>query len=205
MSESALRYNFIIATGFGRFRADRWARAHKGFMKNASNTKIDRMLRAGIGLLAIVLVYVNYIGIHERIVVAGDSAPEFTIRTDSGLQVTVPNFGGKLLVLNFWATWCPPCVQETPSLSQFAAQYANKGVVVLGVSVDKDEKQYRAFLDRFRPTFETARDFKIHEDYGTFMYPETYFIDSHGKVLKKIAEGADWSDPQIAQYVNSLL
>src|SRR5947209_864479 len=112
----------------------------------ARNIKVDRMLRAGIGLLLVCLVYVIYAGIHERVVVAGDTAPEFTIRTDSGRQVSVPNFGGKLLVLNFWATWCPPCVQETPSLSQFTAQFANKGVVVLGVSVDKDEKQYNAFL-----------------------------------------------------------
>jgi cytochrome c biogenesis protein CcmG, thiol:disulfide interchange protein DsbE len=169
------------------------------------NPKVDRLLRGGIGLLVIALVYVIYAGIHEHVVVAGDAAPEFTVRTDSGRQITVPNFGGKLLVLNFWATWCPPCVQETPSLSQFAAQFANKGVVVLGVSVDKDEKQYNAFLQRFHPLFETARDTKIHEDYGTFMYPETYLIDSHGRVVKKIAEGADWTDPQIAQYVNSLL
>jgi thiol-disulfide isomerase/thioredoxin len=77
--------------------------------------------------------------------------------------VSLPNFGGKLLVLNFWATWCPPCVQETPSLSQFAATYANKGVVVLGVSVDKDEKAYRNFLQKFNPAFLYARDFKLHE------------------------------------------
>ena len=63
-------------------------------------------------------------------------------------------------MLNFWATWCPPCVQETPSLSQFAAAYANKGVVVLGVSVDKDEKAYNAFLQKFNPNFLTAREFE---------------------------------------------
>jgi thiol-disulfide isomerase/thioredoxin len=119
--------------------------------------------------------------------------------------VSVPNFGGKLLVLNFWASWCPPCVQETPSLSQFAQQFADKGVVVLAVSVDKDEKAYRAFLQRFRPSFLTARDFKVHEDYGTFMYPETYFINPEGKVIRKIAEAADWSDPQLQQFVSSLL
>jgi peroxiredoxin len=171
----------------------------------AQRAKVDRLLRAGIGLLAVALVYVIYAGIHERVVVAGDSAPEFTVRTETGRQVSVPNFGGKLLVLNFWASWCQPCVQETPSLSRFAAEYANKGVVVLGVSVDKDEKQYRAFLQRLRPSFETARDSQIHEDYGTFMYPETYFIDSHGRVVKKIADPADFSDPQLLQFVNSLL
>jgi cytochrome c biogenesis protein CcmG/thiol:disulfide interchange protein DsbE len=169
------------------------------------STKTDRILRSAIGLLVVVLVYVIYAGIHERIVVAGDTAPDFTITADSGRTVSVPNFGGKLLVLNFWATWCPPCVQETPSLSEFAKAYAGKGVVVMGVSVDKDEKLYRAFLERFHPGFLTARDMKIHEDYGTFMYPETYLIDSQGKVLRKIAEPVEWMDPQITKYIDSLL
>lgn len=165
----------------------------------------DRVLRAGIGLLSIALVYFIYAAIHERIVVAGDEAPEFSIRTDSGRDISVPKFGGKLLVLNFWASWCPPCVEETPSLSQFASEYKDKGVVVLAVSVDKDATAYRGFLQHFHPTFETARDSKIHENYGTFMYPETYLIDAHGKVVRKIAEGADWTDPSLNQYVQSLL
>jgi len=169
------------------------------------SAKTDRLLRAAIGLLVIAFVYVIYSAIHERIVVAGDAAPEFTITADNGRAVSLPNFQGKLLVLNFWASWCQPCVQETPSLSQFAADYANKGVVVLAISVDKDEKAYRTFLDRLKPSFLTARDFKIHEDYGTFMYPETYFIDAGGKVVKKIAEPADWNDPNLRQYVDSLL
>src|SRR5690348_13029977 len=168
-------------------------------------SNIDRYLRVAIVLLLVTFVYTIYAAIHERVVVAGDTAPEFTITADNGRTVSVPNFGGKLLVLNFWASWCPPCVQETPSLSQFAQQFADKGVVVLAVSVDKDEKAYRAFLQRFHPSFLTARDFKIHEDYGTFMYPETYFIDAQGKVIRKIAEGADWSDPQLQQFVSSLL
>ena len=108
-------------------------------------------------------------------------------------------------MLNFWASWCPPCVDETPSLSRFAGEWKDKGVVVLALSVDRDERAYRGFLARFRPAFETARDTKIHEDYGTFMYPETYFIDAHGKVVKKIAEGADWNDAGLEQYVQSLL
>ena len=82
-------------------------------MKNA---KTDRLLRVGMGLLMVVLVYVIYAAIHERVVVAGDDAPEFSVRADNGRTVSLPNFGGKVLVLNFWASWCPPCVQETPSL-----------------------------------------------------------------------------------------
>src|SRR5437763_12027921 len=169
------------------------------------NSKTDRLLRMTIVLLSGVLIYFIYSGIHERIVVAGDAAPEFTIKADNGRTVSLPDFGGKLLVLNFWATWCPPCVQETPSLSQFAAAYANKGVVVLGVSVDKDEKAYRAFLQKFNPAFLTARENKLHEDYGTFMYPETYIIDAKGKVLQKLAEPADWMDPKMTALIDSLL
>jgi cytochrome c biogenesis protein CcmG/thiol:disulfide interchange protein DsbE len=168
-------------------------------------SRIDILLRAGIGLLLLALVGAIYAGIHERVVNAGDNAPGFTIKADNGRTVTLPNFGGKILVLNFWATWCPPCVQETPSLSRFAAEYASKGVVVLGISVDKDVKAYDTFLQRFQPAFLTARDAQLHADYGTFMYPETYIIDAQGKVLKKIAEPADWMAPEVTQYINSLL
>ncbi|HTS27671.1 MAG TPA: TlpA disulfide reductase family protein [Bryobacteraceae bacterium] len=169
------------------------------------SVKIDRLLRVSIVVLAAILVYVIYAGIHERVVVAGDSAPEFTITTDSGRKVSLPDFGGKILVLNFWASWCPPCIDETPGMSRFAEEYANKGVVVLGVSVDKDEKAYRAFLQKFKPAFLTARELKTHEDYGTFMYPETYIIDANGKVLRKWAEEVDWLSPDTLNYINSLL
>lgn len=84
--------------------------------------KINKFLRVGIGLLAIALVYVIYAAIHEHIVEAGDTAPNFTVTTDDGRTVTASQFGGKLLVLNFWASWCQPCVEETPSLSAFAEQ-----------------------------------------------------------------------------------
>lgn len=169
------------------------------------SVKTDRFLRVAIGILAIALVYVLYGAIHEHVVVAGDKAPDFTITTDDGRAVSVPNFGGKLLVLNFWASWCGPCVEETPSLSAFSDEYRNKGVVVLGVSVDQDPNAYQKFVERFRPAFLVARDRKIHEDFGTFIYPETYIIDSSGRVLKKYAEAVNWMNPETTSYINSLL
>ena len=77
--------------------------------------------------------------------------------------------------------------------------------MVLGISVDKDPKAYQAFLERFRPAFLTARESKLHEEYGTYMYPETYIIDTTGKVLRKFAEPADRTDPRITGYIESLL
>jgi thiol-disulfide isomerase/thioredoxin len=169
------------------------------------SVKTDRLLRVTIGVLLAAFVYVIYLAIHERVVVAGDTAPEFSITADNGRLVSLPNFGGRLLVLNFWASWCGPCVEETPSLSKLAQDYASKGVVVLGVSVDKDPQAYRRFLQKYSPAFLTARELKVHEDFGTFMYPETYIIDAKGKVVLKIAEAADWSDPKVTAIIDSLL
>ncbi len=169
---------------------------------------IDWVLRGALAALSMAFVAVVAKGVYDppiHVVVAGEQAPQFTIPTDNGRTVSVPNFGGKLLLLNFWATWCPPCIQETPSLSQLAADYANRGLVVLGVSVDASEPAYRAFLRKYKPAFLTARDAQVHRDYGTFMYPENYLIDASGKVVQKIAEGADWSSPNIRQYIDSLL
>ncbi|SPE40232.1 Redoxin domain protein [Candidatus Sulfopaludibacter sp. SbA3] len=169
------------------------------------SVKIDRLLRVATCVLAGALVYVIYAGIHQTVIAAGDSAPSFSIAADNGHAVTLPNFGGKILVLNFWASWCGPCAQETPSLSALAQQFADKGVVVLGVSVDKDPKAYQNFLQKFKPAFLTARELNLHEDFGTFMYPETYIIDANGKVLRKFDEPVDFGQPAITEYFNSLL
>src|SRR3974390_796899 len=168
--------------------------------------KIDWILRAGIGVMLVALWFVLSAFFYQGVVVAGDGAPKFTITADNGRAISVPDFGGKVLILNFWASWCQPCVEEEPSLNAFAQQFANKGVVVLGVSVDKDIGAYQKFLERFRPSFLTVRDSKIHEDYGTFIYPESYFIDSSGMVVRKLdVAGINWTDPQMISFVNSLL
>src|SRR5439155_23655803 len=81
--------------------------------------RTDRILQVSIGVLLAAFVYVIFISLYEHIVVVGDTAPDFSITADNGQTVTPTNFGGKLLVLNFWATWCPTCIEELPSLDQF--------------------------------------------------------------------------------------
>lgn len=171
------------------------------------STKIDQLLKGGIAVLLAMFVFVLYTSIHERVISVDDTAPDFTITADNGRVITRANFGGRLLVLNFWATWCQPCVEEVPSLDQFAKQMAGSGVVVLGVSVDKDPKLYRAFLDRSHVSFMTARDpqASISADYGTFKYPESYIIDSKGKVVQKIIGATNWTDGSMVNAVKSFL
>ena len=170
-------------------------------------TSTNTLLRAGIGLLVVVLMLMVYTSVHEAVVNSGDPAPHFAITADSGRTVTEKNFGGKLLLVNFWASWCPPCVEETPSLDQLQRQLGPGGLVVLAISVDKDPNAYRRFLAQQKVAFLTARDGdqKINADYGTFQYPESYLIDTGGKVVEKIIGPRDWADPAMLSHVQSLL
>jgi peroxiredoxin len=167
------------------------------------------MKNALIGLLgALTLAFAGLIifSLRDTSAKEGGEAPAFTITTDQGTKVTPQSFGGKLLVLNFWATWCAPCVQEIPSLNVFQQKYAGKGVVVVAISVDKNPDKYRAFLERLPVSFATARDASadISAQYGTFQYPETYLIKD-GRVLRKYANAENWTNEDITHYVDSLL
>ena len=178
---------------------------YKLAMTQAART--DRILQLSIGVLLCVFAYVIYQSMYEHVVQVNDTAPDFSITTDNGRTITRANFGGKLLVLNFWATWCPPCIEELPSLDEFQRELANQGVVVLGVSVDKDAKAYKRFLDRTKVSFLTTRDpeNKLNADYGTFKFPETYIINREGKVVSKIISATNWTDDRMLSYVKSLL
>jgi peroxiredoxin len=178
-----------------------------------AHSKVDQALKVaiGAGLLALGYLIVSTIQVH--VVAEGERAPNFQVTTDKGQPMTPTDFGGKVLVLNFWASWCPPCVQEAPSLNEFAKQLAPSGVVVLAVSVDQNEKQYRDFIRKFNLNFATARDPEqnLTYKYGTFQYPESYIIDRSGKVVRKFAGLPDrdgrtipWTDPDLMSYVKSL-
>lgn len=170
-------------------------------------SKTERFLAAMIIVLVLVLVAVVADTLRSKVISVGDTAPEFSIRTDSGLTISRSNFGGRLLVLNFWATWCPPCVEEMPLLDQFQKKLKADGVVVLGISIDEDANTYHAFLKRANVSFLTARDpaAKISSSFGTFRYPETYIIDTRGKVVQKIIGPAQWTDARMISYIKSLL
>ena len=175
---------------------------------------MDLAIKAATGVLLVVLAFVIVYSVQDHVVAVGDSAPNFRVKTENGAIMTPKDFGGKVLILNFWASWCAPCVQEIPSLNQIQKMFASQGLVVLGVNVDSKEELYRNMLQRFQVTFQTVRDPQenINYRYGTYKVPESYIIDRNGKVLQKYAGLPDvngewkvWTDPQIMSYVRSLL
>lgn len=161
-------------------------------------------LTVGLGVLLLWRVE-PYLRVYD--VEAGDRAPGFTLTTDTGQGIDLENYRGKYVLLNFWATWCPPCIQETPSLNQLHQELSDKGLIVLGVSVDEDTSAYDAFLDRFGIAFPTVRDPSrgVPTKYGTNLYPESYLIDPDGYVVRKYVGAENWMRPEVVNYLRSLL
>ncbi len=135
----------------------------------------------------------------------GMAAPDFTVR-DSNRAVTLSQFKGQVVVLNFWATWCPPCIEEMPSLVQMQQRMKDKGVTVLAVSVDVDDSSYRRFLRDHGVNLLSVRDGdqKSNSLYGTFKFPETYVIDRNGVVRRKFIGAVDWTEPDVIEYLGKL-
>src|SRR5437899_12294000 len=136
----------------------------------------------------------------------GESAPRFDLPTLAEGTASLGDFHGQVVVLNFWATWCPPCVEETPSLERFAEKAKPLGVVVLGVSVDTDLEALQKFVADYHLTFPIARDPSraLPARYGTFQFPETYILDRNGRVAEKIISNDDWDDPRMLSFVEAL-
>ena len=135
----------------------------------------------------------------------GTAAPDFSVH-NSDRTVTLGQFKGQILVLNFWATYCAPCVEELPSLVQMQQHMKAKGVTVLAVSIDEDENSYRRFLRDHNVTLLSVRDpqQKSNSLFGTSKIPETYIIDRNGVMRRKFIGAVDWTEPEIIDFLGKL-
>ena len=134
----------------------------------------------------------------------GKQAPDFTI-VDGQKTVSLSQFRGKTVVLNFWATWCGPCVQEVPSIMALQKQMGDK-IVILAVSTDVDEDAYKNFTEKRMAGLLTVRDGdrKSSSLYGTFAYPETFVIDRDGVIRRKFIGPQEWTNTEIVDYLSKL-
>jgi cytochrome c biogenesis protein CcmG/thiol:disulfide interchange protein DsbE len=140
-------------------------------------------------------------------------APDFTVK-DSDRSVTLSQLRGRTVILNFWATWCPPCVQEMPSLVRLQKKLQDKNVTVLAVSVDDDAEAYHKFLTDHKIDLLTVREGGARSDigvispvtnsYGTFKLPESYIIDRDGMIRRKFIGAVDWNQTEIMEYLTRL-
>jgi peroxiredoxin len=138
--------------------------------------------------------------------IAGKTAQDFPLEL-AGKPGHLSDLRGKVVVLNFWASWCPPCVEETPALNRLQKYIASRNGVVLGVSVDEDPAAYEKFLKEYAVVFPTFREptRKLALDYGTPVFPDTYIIDRHGKILRKFFSAQRWDSQEMLAYFDGIL
>ena len=143
--------------------------------------------------------------------IAGTTARDFALEL-FGKSMRLSDLRGKVVVLDFWASWCPPCVDEAPSLNRLQKYIEARDAMVLGVAADEDPYAFSKFLIDQGVTFPTFRDpgTKEHSSpialsYGTSMIPETYIIDRRGKIARKVIGRQEWDSSDMRAYFDLLL
>jgi cytochrome c biogenesis protein CcmG/thiol:disulfide interchange protein DsbE len=132
-------------------------------------------------------------------------AASFTLTLFDGKVIRLEDFRGKAVLINFWASWCIPCRAEAPALESAWQKYKDRDVVFLGVNIQDNEKDARAFMKEFGITYLNGRDEsgKVAIDYGVWGIPETFFTDPHGRITYKHA--GELRDPIIAAKLDEVL
>jgi peroxiredoxin len=138
----------------------------------------------------------------------GQLAPDFTLSDLAGKPVSLADFRGKVVIVNFWATWCPPCRAEMPSMEQLYRELADEGLVMLAINIEKTGRQtVPAFLAGSPHSFPILFDEKeeVQKRYGVYKFPESFIIRKDGVIDDKVIGAIDWAHPQSIAYFRDLL
>jgi len=139
---------------------------------------------------------------------AGAPAPPLRLPALGGQEVDLQSFSGRVVLVNFWASWCGPCVEEMPSLENLYRTLSPRGLVVLGVAADEDEGALRAFLARAPVTFPVLRDpggRRAGARFGVTGYPATFLVDGAGVIRQVFLGPVRWDTPAAVSHIGGLL
>ena len=133
----------------------------------------------------------------------GQVAPDFNL-SDGSTKIHLADYRGKVVLVNFWATWCGPCIEEIPSLLDL--HHASPDLAILAGSVDEDPDAYSQFLTRRHVDFTTVRDpsESAAKLFHTEQWPETYVIDRKGIIRRKFIGAQDWTNPEVREFLKGL-
>lgn len=134
-------------------------------------------------------------------------APEFTLPDSEGNQVALKDFRGSVVFLNLWASWCPACRAEMPSMERLYQKLKDYGFTILAVNLKENPSTVRAFMEQFRLTFPALLDRrgKVASLYGLWSIPMTVLIDPDGNIVGRAIGGRNWSSQDGCRYIGSLL
>jgi peroxiredoxin len=174
----------------------------------AAKKAVVFLILAAAVILFFALVFTKSASKGMKIITEGDSAPEFSLSSVDGRTVTLSELRGKVVMVHFWATWCPPCVEEMPTLDRLYRDMVGKDFELLAVSVDETGASgIVPFLQRNKLSLPVLldSDHAVAKRYGTFKFPETYILDRNGIVKYKIIGARDWAAPDAVQGLRELI
>lgn len=143
-----------------------------------------------------------------KLVAIGDLAPDFQLEDTKGNKVSLSDLRGKIVLVNFWATWCPPCIEEMPSMERLNEVLAGDDFVMLAINTEENGRSVvPAFLEKTPYTFPILYDDKgvVQKSYGVFKFPESFIIRKDGTVAEKIIGPLDWSSLKTITYLKGLI
>lgn len=138
----------------------------------------------------------------------GEIAPDFTLKNLNGMEVNLKEFRGKVVLLNFWATWCPPCRIEIPSMVELYKKYKDRGLEIIGVNLDKlGKSEVEKFSLEHKINFPVLLNPSgdVASLYGVVALPTTVFLDRDGKIKGRISGAVDWTAEANLKTVELLL
>jgi peroxiredoxin len=157
----------------------------------------------GFVLGAVLLLASNLVSAQEQ-----TNAPGFTLQNLTAADVSLSDYRGKLVLLNFWATWCMPCRQEMPSMERLWKKYQHQGLVILAVSTDEGGAgRVKSFVKRLKITFPIVLDpdATVSDLYQVSGLPVSFLIDQQGRAVAKITGSEDWMSEKAIARIEGLL
>jgi len=139
--------------------------------------------------------------------IVNSKAPAFTLKDLNGKTVPLSAFKGKVVLLNFFATWCPPCRAEMPALNKLYHALKPRGLEVVAVSTDRSINDIKDFLEKHRVDFPILfdADRSASKQYRVFSMPTTFLIDRNGMIVEKFYGEYDWTEPETKGKIEKLL
>jgi thiol-disulfide isomerase/thioredoxin len=137
----------------------------------------------------------------------GDVAPGFLLQDTKGNKVSLQSLRGKVVLVNFWATWCPPCRAEMPSMEKLNEAMAGEDFVLLAINVEENGRDVvPAFLEKSPHSFTVLYDDQgvVQKQYGVYKFPESFVIRKDGVIDDKVIGAIDWAHPETIAYFKEL-
>jgi peroxiredoxin len=164
-------------------------------------------------LLIVLLVVLSggayiYFNMPPAPAVAGDIAPDFTLEDTKGNKVTLSSLRGKVVMVNFWATWCPPCKEEMPSMERLNKFMSDEDFVMLAINADDNGREVVPdFLKKNPHDFTVLYDDQgaVKQSYGVYKMPESFIINKDGTIVEKVIGAIDWASPKTVAYIKNLI